>query len=291
MVCAMGLAKQYLPGKVTPELGFFDDETFRKVVVSIVRSLGPEYWRNYGNFSEQMRAEAYSHFFAAGTDAVGIVVGEGLGKASSKFLKAAKADKIIRPYRKTLAKVGPKARYRVSINRFAENNLPYQINISKGGKDLFTLSGYEFVGNLEYGVASEIAQECFTHGDSFSYGEQINKGIDRVASFLPFEEDTNKKISKVASVVVDVGTDFIPVLGNAKALVSAATNVAIGYEYSKSAKRIEKLEIQGVEADRKFFSAYLFVDIEKDLKAMDKTTLYKMWLFASNYYIQLCNRK
>ena len=282
MVYAMGMAKQYMPDKIASELEFFDDGTYRKVVVNIVKTLGPEYWRNYGNMSEQMRAEANSHFFAAGTDLAGIAIGEGVGRVAGKATRA-----ISRPYRKTLAKMGESGgnRVKVAMNRVKSTKyLPSQVeaNIhiktrhtiwgtdildwrkisSKDNVVEISLNPMETAANQVIGAATDIAHQAIAPGGRFSFSDTV------------------------MGDKLDVVTDFVPYVGNAKAFVSAVTNIAIGYEYSKTAKKIEELEKQGLEADRKFFNAYLFVDIEKDLNAMDKDKLYQMWRFAINQYNQ-----
>ena len=118
--------------------------------------------------------------------------------------------------------------------------------------------------NRGVGSVTNMMQNSLTEGSRFSFGDH----------------------SVFQNKIVDIGSDIVPIVGNAKAAVSAVTNLAIGYEYSKTAKRIEALENQNMEADRKFINAYLYVDIERDLNAMDKDTLYKMWLFASKLYNQ-----
>ena len=68
--------------------------------------------------------------------------------------------------------------------------------------------------------------------------------------------------------------------GNIKAAASAFTNLAIGYVYSKSADRLAQIEGAGKAATREYIQTHLCVDIEKDLKALDKKTLFRMLQFV-----------
>ena len=287
MVYAMGMAKQYQPEKIASELEFFDDGAYRKEAVNVVKTLGPEYWRNYGNMSEQMRAEANSHFFAAGTDVVGIATGKVIGKAAGKFTKS-----ISRPYSKTLAKVGESngTRMRVSANRLAgTKHVPTELNASVRFKTRHTIWGTDILDWRKISSKDVVVDFSFNPietADNYAANalmEEAHQNLAPGGRFSFGDTDMGEKL--------DVVTDFLPYVGNAKAAVSAVTNLAIGYEYSKSAKKIEELENQNMEADRKFFNAYLFVDIEKDLNAMDKNTLYRMWLFASSQYDQMFIKK
>lgn len=282
MVCLMGLAKQYMPDAMNSTLDFFDAGTFRKVVVQLLKQMGPELWRDYGGLSEQMRAEANSHFFAAGTDVMGIATGKVIGKAAGKFTK-----NISRPYSKTLAKAGKSngTRMRVSANRLAgTKHVPTELNASVRFKTRHTIWGTDILDWRKISSKDVVVDFSFNPietADNYAANALMEEAHQNVAPGGRFSfSDT------VMGEKLDVVTDFLPYVGNAKAAVSAVTNLAIGYEYSKTAKRIEALENQNIEADRKFINAYLYVDIERDLNAMDKETLYKMWLFASKLYNQ-----
>lgn len=298
MVYAMGMAKQYLPDKIASELEFFDDGAYRKEAVNVVKTLGPEYWRNYGNMSEQMRAEANRFFFAAGTDTASIAIGAGVGKLASKATKA-----ISRPYAKHLVSKTVKRGGKVTVNGDVNVNrlmgtkgVPTQMEASIGIKTQNKVWRKELLPWKKPKVYKEVVISA-TINPIEVFANQVSEGITDYAeqTLAPnLVSDDTFSFSFGDSLFAEAGnvvTDFIPYVGNAKAAVSAVTNLAIGYEYSKTAKKIEELENQNMEADRKFFNAYLFVDIEKDLNAMDKTTLYRMWLFASSQYNQMFVRK
>lgn len=282
MVCLMGFAKQYMPDAMNSTLDFFDAGTFRKVIVQLLTTMGPELWRDYGGLSEQMQAEANSHFFAAGKDVMGIATGKVIGKAAGKFTKS-----ISRPYSNTLAKVGKSngTRMRVSANRLAgTKHVPTELNASVRFKTRHTIWGTDILDWRKISSKDVVVDFSFNPietADNYAANALMEEAHQNVAPGGRFSfSDT------VMGEKLDVVTDFLPYVGNAKAAVSAVTNLAIGYEYSKTAKRIEALENQNMEADRKFINAYLYVDIERDLNAMDKETLYKMWLFASKLYNQ-----
>ena len=293
MVYAMGLAKQYLPDKITSEPEFFDDGAYRKEVVNVVKTLGPEYWRNYGNMSEQMRAEANRYFFAAGTDAASIAVGAGVGKLASKATKA-----ISRPNAKHLVKTVTKNGHKldVNVNRLAgSKSIPTQMNAKVSLNTHNSILGREMLPWKKPTLKNTVIEATISPTEVFlgELSDGITDYAEQTLATNSVSDDTIS-LSFGDSLVAEAGnvvTDFIPYVGNAKAAVSAVTNLAIGFQFSKTAKNIEELEKQGIEADRKFFNAYLFVDIEKDLNAMDKTTLYRMWLFAGDQYNQMFIRK
>lgn len=333
MVYAMGMAKQYLPDKIASELEFFDDGAYRKEAVNVVKTLGPEYWRNYGNMSEQMRAEANSHFFGAGTDVLGIAFGAGVGKGVKMATKAgvkmisrgmARGTKMaVAASRGEVAAVAKNATTKTT----QRGDVLLRIGKSGGERVEFTSAGEvrlhsktrfrnagRYVGSFDIEIRKEkflnvtadinvdkfmnlqnsmdstmtLFQNPAALGISRGFGYGANKLQEKLTEGGRFSFGDH---SVFKNKVVDVGTDFVPIVGNAKSAISAVTNLAIGYEYSKTAKKIEELENQNMEADRKFFNAYLFVDIEKDLNAMDKNTLYRMWLFASSQYNQMFVRK
>lgn len=280
MVYAMLVAKQNQPSNISAH-EFFDAVSFRKDVINTVKTLGPTYWRKYGNLAEQMRAEARSYYFSAGTDVTGIAIGAGVSKATSKVTKY-----ISRPYSKTLLKVGKNGnRFKVSyiqntkhvpteINakmhvktRHAILGTSFDFNIKDGIKisntdtivDL-SINPIEIAGNLAIGSLTEAVHQNVAPGNSFSFGD-INDSLLWKAG--------------------DVITDFVPYVGNAKAAVSSFVNYKLGDTYTETAKIVEENEQKSMDADSNFIQTHLFVDIEKDLNAMDKTTLYQMWLFAT----------
>lgn len=286
MARAMVLAKQYQQDKLASTLDFFDEVSYRIQVVSVAKMMGPEYWRDYGNLSEQMRAEANRFFFAAGTDAASIAVGAGVGKLASKVTKA-----ISRPNAKHLVKAVTKNKHKVdvNVNRLAgSKSIPTQMTASVSLNTHKSILGLEMLPWKEPTLKNTVIEATFSPTEVF-FGE-LSDGITDYAeqTLVPnLVSDDTISFSFGDSLVAEAGnvvTDFIPYVGNAKAGVSAFFNYLVGREYSKTAKRIEKIEKQDMEADRKFFNAYLFVDIEKDLNAMDKDKLYQMWQFALNYF-------
>ena len=307
MVCAMGITKQYLPDKISSTSDFFDEVTFRKVVVSILKTLGPEYWRHYENMSEQMRAEANSHFFAAGTDAVGIALGAIAGKVIKPMTKNAvrESGKIIsrlsRQEAKKVTEVATKASTKNNgvLNRLGKTN-GNRLEITEEGEAVLHLKTRHT--NMGRDINPRKFADLRTSKDSnftivgnplaVGYGKVIGKYLDaKLQEYTIGERFSFSDHFCFKNKIIDIGTDFVPILGNSKAAVSALTNFAIGRVFSKSADRIAEIEKQIYEADQRFFNSHLFVDIEKDLNAMDKSTLYRMWLFASSHYNQLCTRK
>lgn len=293
MVCAMGEAKLNLSDMITPELDSFDEVAYRGDTIRIVKTMGPERWRNYGNMSAQMRAEANRFFFAAGTDAASIAVGAGVGKLASKATKA-----ISRPNAKHLVKAVTKNGHKldVSVNRLAgSKSIPTQMTAKVSLNTHNSILGMEMLPWKEPTLKNTVMEATINPTEVF-LGEVADGITDYAEQTLAPNLVSNDTISFSFgdSLVAEAGnviTDFIPYVGNAKAGVSAFFNYLVGREYSKTAKRIEKIEKQEMAADQRFFNAYMFVDIEKDLNAMDKTMLYRMWLFASSQYNRMFIRK
>ena len=284
MVFLMGLANLDMTEGEIFDIEEFDDAAYRKLVVRIVKMLGPEQWKDFENSSEQLRAEANSHFFAAGTDLAGIAIGACVGKVASKVTKG-----ISRPYAKHLVKkVTPKGtKIDVNVKRLAgTRSVTTELNASLRLKTHDSIWGLEmlpwkkatlkdtvieatinpsevFMGEIAGGV-TDYAQDKIAPGEtfSFSFGDSL--------------------VAKAGNVL----TDFIPYVGNAKAFVSSVTNFFIGREYSATADRVAEIERKSMEATRRFFDTYFYVDIEKDINSIDKKTLFKMAVFASDNLVQ-----
>ena len=339
MVCAMSEAKLNLSDMITPELDSFDEVAYRGDIIRIVKTMGPERWHNYCNLSEQMKAEANSHFFAAGTDSMGIAVGSWVGKGV-KFVTKAGVRMVSKGLtrstikaastasrRETAAAVKSVAKKATKSNvaekatkskdvlyRFGEND-GNRFDVTSEGELKLHIKTHNknmgrYVGSFEvntggkkgYGIDAEISLEKFknlhySRDSEWTLIENplsvlVNRSLEYGADMLREGLTGGSRFSfgdtwLFSNKVVDVGTDFIPVFGNAKAAVSAVTNLAIGFQYLWEAKKNEKLE----EKDRDDFKKNILVDISEDLKVMDKTTLYRMWLFAGDQYNRMFIRK
>lgn len=124
----------------------------------------------------------------------------------------------------------------------------------------------------------------------FSYGKRnfITDGLTDF--FSPFDEETNEKISGVAAKTIDIVTDFAPHIAFLKSAFSTGTNLLIGGLLSGSASQIMDHEREGFEATEKYIKTHVYADIEKDLNAMDKKTLFRMSMFATNQLIQQASK-
>lgn len=276
MIHAMICVKRQSSGNEAVDFKLFDDVALRKEIVGILKTMGPTYWRDYENLSKKLKDDAKSYFFTAGTDAAGIFVGMGMGKAVGKVTK-----QMSRPYSKTLLKAGQSNGNRIKVSYRRLNNtkhVPTQFDVKTQfktqntiwGRDIFhgkitkdttveiSLNSIEIADNIAIGTATEEVHQNIAPGESFSFG------------------NTETKFGYWCDKI----TDYVPYVGVSKAVVSSAVNIAIGYEYSKTAKLIEEQDMKNIEADRKFIQEHLYADIKSDLKAMDKKQLFNMWLFA-----------
>lgn len=255
MVYAMLVARQNLPGNIYLAPEFFDDVSFRKDVIDTVKKLGLTYWRKYKIYSEEMRAEARSHYLAAGTDAAGIAISAGIGKAVKHFPALKRSISF-----NTKNTVWGKS---VDINLKESLKKGFKNGVKISNTDTvveFAINPVEIGANFASGVLTEDFHRDVAPGKSFSFGG-INDSLLWKAG--------------------DVVTDFVPYVGNAKAAVSSVVNYKIGDAYFETAKIAEENEQKSMDADSKFIQTHLFVNIEKDLNAIDKTTLYQMWLYAA----------
>lgn len=283
MVYAMLVARQNLPGNIYPAPEFFDDVSFRKDVIDTVKKMGLTYWRKYRIYSEEMRAEARSHYFTAGTDAAGIAIGFGIGKAASKVTKY-----MSRPYSKKLLKVGKNNgnRMKMSFNRLQDTKVPTELNMKIHVKTRHTVWGTSYDFNIKDGIKIrntdtivDFSINPIEIADNLAIGaltEEVHQNVASGKNFS-FGDINDSWMWKTGDKI----TDFVPYVGNAKAAVSSFVNYKIGNAYSETAKIAEENEQKSMDADSNFIRTHLFVDIEKDLNAMDKTTLYQMGLFAT----------
>lgn len=278
MVYVMGTAKNYMPEETKSTLDKFNVGLFRRGIMAFLRTLGPEMWRKFDNMAEKMQAEANSHLFAAGTDLAGIVLGAGVGKVASKATKA-----ISRPYAKNLVNVVTEKgnRYNVNVNRLAgTKSVPTQMSASAHFKTRHTVWGTDIFDWRKISTKDTVVNITVNPAEVF--GGELSSGVTDYAQQQVTPGETfsfsfgDSSVAEAGNVI----TDFIPYLGNAKAAVSSVVNLAISSVYSKSADTIAEIEGAGKEATRKYINTHLYVDIEKDLKSLDKKTLFRMLQFV-----------
>ncbi len=276
MVYVMGVTKKVMPMESKSTLEKFDEALFRRGVMTFLRSMEPENWRKFDNLSEKMQADANSHLFAAGTDLAGIVIGEAVGGAAKKMTKS-----ISRPYRKTAAFIGkPEGNnMKVMYNRLdGTKDIVNRVEVKANLKTSNSVWGTDVLDWKKFG-RTDIEIEFALDPNEVLFNHEIGKGVEYVHQNVA----PGGRFSFGDTVMgekMDVVTDYVPYLGKAKAFVSSVANLAIGCVYSKSADRLAQIEGAGKAATREYIQTHLCVDVEKDLKALDKKTLFRMLQFV-----------
>lgn len=276
MVYVMGTAKNYMPEETKSSLDKFDVALFRRGIMAFLRTLGPEMWRKFDNMAEKMQAEADSHLFAAGTDLAGIVIGEVVGGAAKKMTKS-----ISRPYRKTAAFIGKPegSTMNAMYNRLdGTKNIVTRLEAKANLKTSNSVWGTDVLDWKKFG-RTNIEIEFALDPNEVLFNHEIGKGVE----YMHQNVAPGGRFSFGDTVMgekLDVVTDYVPYLGKAKAFVSSLANLAIGCVYSKSADRLAEIEGAAKAATQKYINTHLYVDIENDLNAMDKKTLYRILQFV-----------
>lgn len=279
MVYLMGTTKKHMPEESKSSLDKFDVELFRRGVMGFLRTFGPEMWRKFDNMSEQMQADAISHHSAAGTDSIGIVLGalvnKGVNSATKKVVRQGKKVITKLTNQKTkaatnngvLARMGSSKGRRVELMETGEMRINTKTSKNVLGTDLAHPFDKRFrkdyvieLSNPLADKADEIienyvedARQTFTSDERFSFSDHLDSRVEFAIDVLG---------------------------GNIKAAASAITNLAIGCVYSKSADRLAEIEGAAKAATQKYINTHLYVDIENDLNAMDKKTLYRILQFV-----------
>lgn len=279
MVYVMGVTKKNMPVESKSTLEKFDDTLFRRGVMIFLRSMEPEWWRKFDSLAEKMQADAISHLSAAGTDSIGIVLGalvnKGVNSATKKVVRQGKKVITRLSNRETkaatnngvLARMGSSKGRRVELLETGE----VRVNTKTRNNFLGTDIAHPFDKRFRKDYVIELSNPLGDKADEIieSYVEDARQTFTSEERFS-FSDHMNSK----AEFAIDV------LGGNIKAAASAFTNLAIGYVYSKSADRLAQIEGAGKAATREYIQTHLCVDVEKDLKALDKKTLFRMLQFV-----------
>ena len=214
----------------------FDDKTFKRNVIGVLAAYGPIKWGCFDLQSktqeiDQKLATAKSYDYAAATDLVGVVLTAAGGKLVKSVAKKLTQNGL-RPAAKAISRTLGSGRTFHRIGSVQGAHLDFLTNGGlrfsvKGKFSIETPGIIPFIANDFYNdKTDEFHQEHFS-GERFSYGDTIKDYTDRVKKYLPFEEDTQNQISIGSSMIFDYGTDFMPVVGNAKSLISFGVNSSI----------------------------------------------------------------
>ena len=279
MVYVMGVTKKNMPVESKSTLEKFDDTLFRRGVMIFLRSMEPEWWRKFDNLSEKMQADAFSHLSAAGTDSIGIVLGalvnKGVNSATKKVVRQGKKVITRLSNRETkaatnngvLARMGSSKGRRMELMETGEMKINTKTSKNFLGTDL----AHPFDKRFRKDYVIELSNPLADKADEIieGYVEDARQEFTSDERFS-FSDHMDSKVELVVDVLG----------GNLKAFASAFTNLAIGYVYSKSADRLAEIEGAGKAATREYIQTHVCVDVEKDLKALDKKTLYRMLQFV-----------
>ena len=261
----------------------FNDKIFKQYVIQITYSFDPIKWGCFELLSEelinQMHEEADSYDTAALFDLVGIA----LTAAGGKIVKSV-AQKLSRKGLKTTAKTITKLFDEETLSRKIGSEKGMGMDLYKNGGMNFSANGYNFLAIpgpaplAANGVYSGIRN--YFSGEIISSYDGIKEYTDMATRHLPIDNDTKNQISIGSAMALDYGTDFVPVLGNAKSLSSFLTNTSISDELRENIKSIKKHKEQEYSDKDKAIKNTICVEIKKDLHSFDKKTLYRMMKYA-----------
>lgn len=221
--------------------------------------------------------DAYKN--AAVFDSMDLLVGAGLGKMIKGGVKVAKAA-CVKNGQIAAASYGRKGavaevNLRISldgnrnlgrcVNNIGVNKITGERSIRNIGKDKFSDKRYakRFVdvsvntNDMIVSSAINLSENYVKNDIAFSYGNLMGNGMD-------------------------VATDFIPFVGNAKALVSTAANAKFAIDSYNSIKMAWQSHLELIERQKQFFKNNFLARMEKDIMSFDKTKLYRMYMHLKN---------